>query len=65
MENLLEIERRRMADRNTVITASRYDTTALSDIDTVIDKYQTGVLSTTCDQGWKEPRFLKIRVLGF
>jgi len=54
-----------MADRNTVITASRYDTTALSDIDTVIDKYQTGVLSTTCDQGWKEPRFLKIRVLGF
>jgi len=51
MENLLEIERRLMADRNTVITASRYDTTALNNIDSVIDKYQAGVFSITCDQG--------------
>jgi len=54
-----------MADRNTVITASRYDTTALNNIDSVIDKYQAGVFSITCDQGWNEPRFLQIRFLSF
>jgi len=34
----------------TVITASRYvTTTAFNNLDYVIDKYQTGVFSTTCD----------------
>jgi len=32
-----------------VVTVSRYDLILLANLDSVIDKYQTGVISTTCD----------------